>query len=136
MRRPGTLKTAVVLTSLGLGALAAISPSRAQDAAADVAYVEAVSGRVVALSRAAPILIDTLDMITDRTRLDLQANSDLRICHYRTQRVLTLRGPARASVSAAGATLDNGKAVEPSPGPATLPWSRTSREERLLAAEL
>ena len=40
MRRPGKLKTAAVLSSLGLCAAAAISPSRAQDAAADVAYVE------------------------------------------------------------------------------------------------
>jgi hypothetical protein len=121
MRRPGMLKTAAVLSSLGLCAAAAISQSRAQDAAADVAYVESVSGRVVALSRSAPVLIDTLDIISDRTRLDLQANSEVQICHYRTQRVLTLRGPARASISAAGATLDNGKAVEASAGTCNVP---------------
>jgi hypothetical protein len=118
---PGLLTAALVLSSLGFGAPAAIAQSRVQDAAADVAYVESVSGRVVALARAAPVLIDALDMISDRTRLDLQPNSEVRLCHYRMQRLLTLRGPARASVSTAGATLENGKAVEPSDGICAMP---------------
>jgi hypothetical protein len=121
MRRAAMLTTAVVLSSLGLGTAALISQSRAQDTAADVAYVEDVKGRVVALSRAAPVLIDALDIISERTRLDLQTDSQLRICHYRSHRVLTLRGPARASISAAGATLESGKAVEASPGTCTAP---------------
>jgi hypothetical protein len=121
MRRAAMLTTAVVLSSLGLGTAALISQSRAQDTAADVAYVEDVKGRVVALSRAAPVLIDALDIISERTRLDLQTDSQLRICHYRSHRVLTLRGPARASISAAGATLESGKAVEASPGTRTAP---------------
>jgi hypothetical protein len=121
MRRAAMLTTAVVLSSLGLGTAALISQSRAQDTAADVAYVEDVKGRVVALSRAAPVLIDALDIISERTRLDLQTDSQLRICHYRSHRVLTLRGPARASISAAGATLESGKAVEAPPGTCTAP---------------
>jgi hypothetical protein len=66
-------------------------------------------------------MVDALDMLSERTRLDLQANSEVRICHYRSQKVLTLRGPARASISAAGATFDNGKPVEPSAGTCVAP---------------
>ena len=58
--------------------------SAAQEAAADVGYVEDVSGRVVAFAQGKPTLLDALDVISDRTRLDLQANSELRICHYPT----------------------------------------------------
>jgi hypothetical protein len=75
----------------------------------DVAYVEEVRGRVVASSQGAPALLDALDIINDRTRLDLQANSELRICHYRTQRLLALKGPLRASISQDGVTAENGK---------------------------
>jgi hypothetical protein len=102
----------LVLSAVGFGAIVGISRSAAQDTAADVAYVESVSGRVVALARGAPLLIDVLDIISERTRLDLQANSEIRICHYRTHRVLSMRGPARVSITAAGATLENGKPIE------------------------
>ena len=119
------LKIVLMLSGVGFGAATTFSPAPAQDSAAEVAYVEAVKGRVVALSRAAPVLVDTLDIISDRTRLDLQANSELSICHYRTNRFLIMRGPARVSVSAAGATHENGKPVETSPGTCAVPvvWS-------------
>ena len=117
----GMIRAAVVLSTIGLGAAAGISPAAAQDAATDVAYVEAVSGRVLAFARGTPVLLDTLDIISDRTRLDLQANSELRICHYRTQRILTLVGPSRASISAGGATAENGKAVAASAGTCAAP---------------
>jgi hypothetical protein len=111
MAAAGMIRAAVVLSTIGLGAAAGISQAAAQEAAGDVAYVEAVSGRVVAFSRGAPVLLDTLDIISDRTRLDLQANSELRICHYRTQRLVALAGPSKASISADGVTAANGKAV-------------------------
>ena len=134
-RAAGHDRAAVVLSAMGLGAAAGISPSAAQDAATDVAYVEAVSGRVRCLRSGDPVLLDALDIISDRTRLDLQANSELRICHYRTQRILTLEGPSRASISAAGVTAENGKAVDATrQGRAPHPWSRTSREVLLRAA--
>ena len=66
---------------------------------------------MVASSQGKPALLDVLDVIGDQTRLDVQANSELRICHYRTRQLLTLRGPLRASISAAGVTADNGKPV-------------------------
>jgi hypothetical protein len=82
----------------------------AQDAA-EVAYVEDVSGRVVAFANGKPTLLDALDIISDRTRLDLQANSELRLCHYQTLQLLTLKGPLRASISRDGVTAETGKPV-------------------------
>jgi hypothetical protein len=45
------------------------APALAQQATADVAYVEDVSGRVVAFAQGKPILLNALDTIGDRTRL-------------------------------------------------------------------
>jgi hypothetical protein len=94
-----------------LGATVGVSGATAQEATNDVAYVEAVSGRVVSSARASPVLLDALDLIADQTRLDLQANSEVTLCHHRTQRLLTLKGPQRASVSTDGVTAPNGSAV-------------------------
>lgn len=121
MPAAGMFRAAVVLSTIGLGGAVGISQSAAQQAAADVAYVEAVSGRVLASSRTAPSLLDVLDIISDRTRLDLQANSELRICHYRTQRLVALKGPSRVSVSEAGVTAENGKPVAASAGTCAAP---------------
>lgn len=104
--------TALLLLS-AIGAGAGPAYAAAQDAAqgnvADVAYVEDVSGRVVAFSAGKPTLLDALDVVSDRTRLDLQANSELRICHYQTRQLLTLKGPLRASISLDGIVVDNAK---------------------------
>ncbi len=56
-------------------------------------------------------LLGPLDVITDRTRVDLLASSELRICHYLTTRFLTVKGPARIVVSADGVSVEAGKAV-------------------------
>jgi hypothetical protein len=109
-------RAAAVLSAIGFGAATGLSQSAAQEAAGDVAYVEGVSGRVVAFARGRPVLLDALDTIIDRTRLDLQPHSELRICHYGTQRLVILNGPARASVSADGVTAENGNAVNSSAG--------------------
>jgi hypothetical protein len=111
MASAGMIKAAVVLSTIGFGGGAGISQAAAQEVATDVAYVEAVSGRVIAFARGTPILLDALDIISDRTRLDLQANSELHICHYRTQQLLALKGPSRASISEAGVTAESGKAA-------------------------
>ena len=71
-----------------------LAPLAAQEASRDVAFVEAATGRVVALGPGAPALLGPLDVITDRTRVDLLAGSELRICHYLTARFLTVKGPA------------------------------------------
>src|SRR5215831_1697817 len=81
--------TAAALLLIGLGVGSAYSAERQTD----VAYVEDVSGRVVAFVQGKPTLLDALDTIDDRTRLDLLANSELRICHYSSHRFLTLKGP-------------------------------------------
>ena len=107
---------AAVLSAVGLGAAAGISQSAAQEVAGDAAHVEAVSGRAVAFSRGRPVLLDALDIIIDRTRIDLQSHSELRICHYGTQQLVILKGPTRASISADGVTAENGNAINASAG--------------------
>lgn len=107
-------RAAVVLSLIGLGAAVTISHSEGQETASDVAYVETVTGNVVAAAQGKPVLLDVLDTIGDRTRLDLTANSELRLCHYQLRKLVSLKGPLRASVSASGVTIESGKAVAPS----------------------
>ena len=109
------------MSLIGLGGASTMSGSWAQDAVADVAYVEAVTGNVVAATQGKPGLLDVLDVISDRTRLDLTANSDLRLCHYQLRKLVAMKGPLRASVSAAGVTLENGKAVAPTSESCSVP---------------
>ena len=121
----GNSCTASTLVECALAAAVALSlgSSPAYSAAddADVAYVAEVSGRVVASSQGKPTLLDALDVISDRTRLDLQANSELQICHYRSQQLLSLKGPLRASISRDGVTVEGSKAATPSAGPCAAP---------------
>jgi hypothetical protein len=118
-RRPkgkSTIMAAIVVSTFALGGGTGIFQSAAQEAATDAAYVEAVNGRVVAFSRGRPVLLEALDMLSERTRLDLQVNSEVRICHLRTHRLVTLRGPSRALISAEGVAAENGQAIEASTG--------------------
>src|SRR5262245_47282619 len=115
------VRAAVAILTIGLVGAASTPRLAAQEAPADVAYVETVNGRVVAFTRGTPALLDNLDIISDRTRLDLQANSDVSICHYRTQRLLTLKGPSRAMISADGATAEAGKTIAASAGACATP---------------
>jgi hypothetical protein len=117
----GMISVAVALSAMGLSGATAMAQSAAQQAAADVGYVEVINGQVIAFARGTPVLLQTLDVISDRTRLDLQANSELRICHYRTQRLLTLKGPSRATISADGVTGEAGRAIVASAEPCGAP---------------
>jgi hypothetical protein len=109
---------ALLLPAVALGLAGTSAYAGAEDP--DVAYVAEVSGRVVASSQGKPALLDALDVISDRTRLDLQANSELRICHYRSQQLLSLKGPLRASISRDGVTVESGNPATTS-GPCTAP---------------
>jgi hypothetical protein len=102
-------KTAV-LASMILGSC--LNPLAAQEASPDVAFVETVTGQAVALVSGRPTLLGSLDVITNRTRVDVLANSELRLCHYQTSRFLTVKGPARIIVSVDGVKVEAGKAVE------------------------
>jgi hypothetical protein len=104
-------KAALVVSTIALDGVFGVSPSAAQEATTDVGYVVAVSGRVVALVRGTPSLLDTADVISDRARLDLLANSELQVCHYRLQRFLMMSGPASVTISAGGITVESGKPV-------------------------
>jgi hypothetical protein len=87
-------RAAVLVSTIAFAGIFGFSPSAAQEASADVGHVAAVSGRVVALVRGTPSLLDTADVISDRARLDVLANSELQVCHHRLQRFVTMSGPA------------------------------------------
>ena len=89
-----------------------LNPLAAQEAFPDVAFVETVTGRVVAFASGAPTLLGPSEVITNRTRVDVLANSELRVCHYLTSRFLTVKGPARIIVSVEEVNVEAGKAVE------------------------
>src|SRR5262245_52014051 len=99
----GTILSSAIAMAVGVG------PSCAAQDAIEVAIVENVSGHVVAFLAGKPALLEVLDVVSDGTRLDLHANSELRICHYQTRQFLTLRGPLRASISREGVAVINGK---------------------------
>jgi hypothetical protein len=119
--RASTFVGAIAATLLLVAIDGVAAPASAQQAMADIAYVEDVSGRVVAFALGKPILLNALDTISDRTRLDLQANSELRICHYPTRQFLTLKGPLKASISRDGVTGENDKVAAAATGPCVLP---------------
>jgi len=113
------IPTGLLLSALSV-ALVSGSASAAQEAI-EVAFVENVSGRVVALAAAKPTLLDALDVVTDGTRLDLQPNSELRLCHYQMRQYLTLRGPVRASVSRDGVVVESNKSAVTAAGSCAAP---------------
>lgn len=88
-----------------------IAPAAAQGPANEAAYVESVNGRALAMVKGKPTLLDSLDVIDEKTRVDLLPGSELRLCHYRSQRIYALKGPLRASVTDAGVTGETGGAI-------------------------
>src|SRR4051794_14074922 len=103
------LRKTALLASMILGSC--FNPLAAQEASPDIAFVENVTGRVVAFVSGRPTLLGPLDVITNRTRVDVLANSELRLCHYQAARFLTVKGPARIIVSVDGVSVEAGKAV-------------------------
>jgi hypothetical protein len=110
----------IILAALASGA-PAMAESVAQEAAADVAFVEEVRGEVIAFSHGSEILLEKFVIISDRTRLELRADSELRICHYGVNRVVTLSGPLRAVVSKNGVSAENGRIGKEAPAKCTPP---------------
>jgi hypothetical protein len=108
---PASVIKAVVGFATVLAACSGASPAAAQQAATDVGHVEAVSGRVAAIAGGTRVLVSILDVVGDRTRFDLPAGSELRLCHHGMRRLLTMTGPARVTVSADSITVEAGKAV-------------------------
>jgi hypothetical protein len=91
----------------------------------EVAYVSEVSGRVVALMQGRPTLLDALDVVTDQTRIDLLANSELRICHSQMRQVFILKGPLTARIEQGGVTTENGTRAAAASGACAAPTSST-----------
>jgi hypothetical protein len=67
------------------------------------------------------MLLDALDVVADQTRIDLLANSELRICHSQTHQVFTLKGLLTAMVAHGGLTAENGKKALASTGSCAAP---------------
>jgi hypothetical protein len=101
--------TIMLLLTIG-GGPAYSGPAYGARQTEEVAFAADVSGRVIALSQGKPTLLEALDIISDKTQLDLLANSELRVCHYQTKQLLALRGPLRAYISRDKVAVD-GKAV-------------------------
>jgi hypothetical protein len=122
MRRQSTAKfiSAAVLLS-AMAATLGNGPAYAAQEGTEVAFVENVSGRVIAFAAGKPALLDALDVVSDGTRLDLQANSELRICHYQMRQFLTLKGPLRASISRDGVVVEHSKTVFTAAGSCAAP---------------
>jgi hypothetical protein len=121
--------TAVIVLSTWCG----LAPLAAEEVTRDVAFVEAATGRVVALASGSPRLLGPLDTITDRTRIDLLASSELRICHYQTAQFLTFHGPARIMVSASGVSVEVGKPADNSRETCSAPQAATSTQGGFVA---
>jgi hypothetical protein len=123
----GLTRAAVLASKLGVGLIAGLgsTAAAAQSTGAEVAHVLGVRGFVLAGSQGQQSPLDVLDTIRDRTRIDLEANSELRICHYRTRTLLTLRGPLRAVVSAGGLAVDDTAPVGRSQEPCSAPTMAT-----------
>jgi hypothetical protein len=114
-----TMLWLAIAVALGVG------PLYAAQNANEVAIVENVSGQVVIFLAGKPALLEALDVVSDGTRLDLQANSELRICHYQTRQFLTLRGPLRASISRDGVAVISGKIATVAGESCAMPVSST-----------
>jgi len=97
------------LIGLLLAAAAGITPASAQSA--DIAYVESLTGTASASVQGATVPLDVLDVISERTRVELGARSELRICLHGPRKLVSLKGPLQATVNADGVTADNGKAL-------------------------
>jgi hypothetical protein len=79
LRKPTLFTSMMILGSC-------FNPMAAQEASPDIAFVENVAGRAVAFVSGRPTLLGPLDVITNQTRVDVLANSELRLCHYQASR--------------------------------------------------
>ena len=117
--------TAKFISAVVLVSAIGLSLGISQASGAEVALVESLSGRIVAFAAGKPTLLDALDVVSEGTQLDLQANSELRICHYKMRQFLTLRGPLRASISLDGVAVENRKTVLAAAGSCAAPTPST-----------
>jgi hypothetical protein len=118
-RLPANILTSALFVMIGAAVVGNSMPAASEEAPAEVAYVEGVTGRVLLSAPGRPTLLDVLDLLGEQARLDLQAGSELRLCHYRTQRLVVLKGPAQATVSRDGVTVGN--AAAPAAGACAAP---------------
>ncbi len=103
MKRAGAT---LLLACLSLSAR--LQNAQAEPSANYVAYVESVAGAV----DGAQGRLNILDPVADGARLYLKSSSsELRICHFATHQLKSLKGPMRALVSARGVTAETGAAV-------------------------
>jgi hypothetical protein len=106
---------------VGLAMLGGVSAAAAQTSRKDVAYVMAVSGHASATAEGNSADLDGLDIIYQGTQVDLDANAELRLCHYRLRKLVTLKGPLHAVISATGIATDQGDLATSAREPCTAP---------------
>ena len=127
----GIAKCTFIVKCVLIASVIAAGCCAAQEA--NVAHVLAIRGSVAANASGQRTRLEVLDGIRERTRIELTADSELRICLYSTRTQVTLKGPLRAEVWADGLTAENAGAVERSstpcraPGLASVPGGFMSR---------
>jgi hypothetical protein len=128
MRQHFTVKFVWAAALLSAIVETAGSPAFAAQDAIAAAFVEDVSGQVVAFSQGKPTLLSPLDTINHRTQLDLPANSEVRVCHYQAGKIFSLKGPLRVTVSRDGVTAGSGgKTALAAAGPCAAPIASTTQ---------
>ncbi len=70
-----------------------------------------MTGKVTASAQGTTTALDVLDIISDRTRVELVARSELRLCLHGPRKLVTLKGPLGATIGADGVSADDGKAI-------------------------
>ncbi len=119
-----TLRYFLVIV-VGLASMAGASPAAEETTGSDVAYVEAATGRSTASAQGVATELGDLDVIYQGTRLDLEAGAELRLCHYRLRKEVTLRGPLHVVISAEGIENDKGDAAGSANGTCAAPLIST-----------
>lgn len=110
-----------IFATVGFAMLGSLSAATAQAGRKDVAYVMAITGHASASEEGNSADLDGLDIIYQGTQIDLDANAELRLCHYRLRKLVTLKGPLHAVVSASGIATDHGDAAVSAREPCTAP---------------
>jgi hypothetical protein len=83
----------------------------AQSGVPEIAYVEAVTGRVVISAQGRESELELLDTISAGAQLSLEKGAQLRICHYGLHELIALKGPLKGSVSRGGILAENGQSI-------------------------
>lgn len=100
---------ALLPIGLALATMSGIPQAAAQNG--EVAYVESVTGTVTSTGDGTKVTLDVLDVINARAKVEVAARSELRLCLHGPRKLVTLKGPLAATITADGVTGEGGKAI-------------------------